>query len=151
MGNEKQEGETSRMKKLIVGLLIATVLTGYGYGIWWAVDDYNTGKDVVVSRTYEGRLYLPAGEYESFKQYLADNPQVEIARLDVLSSPNALVDMSLVAPGDTVVPYGEVVDERRQSDKVILALIFPMTAGLGFVLVLMWGFNLFSFGVKPND
>lgn len=104
------------MKRLIVTLLIGAVLAGYGYGIWWAVDDYNTGKDVVVSRTYEGRLYLPTGEYESFKQYLADNPQVEIARLDVLSSPNALVDMSLVAPADTLVPYGEVVKERTRAD-----------------------------------
>ena len=105
----------TKVKKLITGLLIAAVLAGYAYGVWWTVDDYNAGKDVVVSRTYEGRLYLPAEEYETFKEYLADNPQVEISRLEVLSSPNALIDMSLTAPADTIVPYGEITNVRMQT------------------------------------
>ena len=128
------------MRKWIVGILIATVLAGYGYGVWWIVDDYNTGKDVVVSRTYEGKLYLPAEEYETFKQYLAENPQVEILRLDVLSSPNALIDLVLVAPADTIVPYGEVAKERMQSDVGVFTLLIPMMLGaplLIFIITIM--------------
>lgn len=126
------------MKKIMVGLLIIMVLAGYGYGVWWAVDDYNANKDVVVSRTYEGRLYLPTEEYETFKQYLADNPQVKISRLDVLSSPNALVDMRLTAPADTIVPYGEITYEQTTmaTGNLILCLAF-FTAGVAVVLLLI--------------
>lgn len=140
------------MKKLIVTLLIAGVLTGYGYGLWWAVDDYNAGKDVVVSRTYEGRLYLPAGEYEEFKEFLADNPQVRIAKLDVLSSPNALVDMSLVAPADTPVPYGEIVKEAMKADASTLSFpLISFTGGTFVALLLIVALYQILPRRAPND
>ena len=88
--------------------------------------------DEVVGRTYEGRVYLVEQEYEEFKKFLADNPEVKIHNMETLSSPNALIDMKLYAPVSIEVSYDLKVTEHYKSEieDVWLAVILVTFLGL---------------------
>ena len=120
------------IKKRIIFYLLLLLIIG---GVVWAGNFIWHDEPDEIWRTYEGRLYLAADEYEQFKQYLADNPEVQIGKLDVYSSPSALIEMKLTAPANIDVPYGEMTKEFNHNPHIptILkgALLFAFSF-LGF-------------------
>ncbi len=78
-------------------------------------------------------------KYEEFKKYLADYPDIEIVKLDVLSSENPLVDFSVKIPGGAPFPWGEVEATLYGSDIGKLSfMIFAMIAGSAIPLVKLY-------------
>jgi len=84
------------------------VLAGVAIGVYFTTDAYQRDKDVVESRLYEGRVYFTEQGYNDFKQWLADNPDVDFEYELLLSSPDPLMDVIITTHGETESPYGQL-------------------------------------------
>jgi hypothetical protein len=87
--------------------LILAILTGLGYGIHYLHVDYHENKDVISHQFYSGRVHLSSSEYEEFKSFLADHPDIYISNLEVYSSEDPLVKFAVTTYGGLEFPWGE--------------------------------------------
>ncbi len=124
------------MKKVIF-ILITLVIVGLTtWVVVWQINDYSTNKGVILSQTYQGRLYLNQQDYTQFKKYLADNPEIKIQAMEVLSSPDALIDFELVAYNGEQIPYGDITDTNYKMIFVKIVWVCMSVGLLGLVLVI---------------
>ena len=107
-------------KKIVIDvlLLLLTVIfiTGAIFLETWVVNFHQANKNIVTRDVYTGRFILQEEEYSHFKRILADNPKIYIEKLEVLSSPDALIDMEISVPSDIEMPYGEITTSYYKSD-----------------------------------
>lgn len=128
------------MNKRIFLVSVLVGLIGIGYGIHHVVGFYNENKDIIYSQTYTGREYLVGDEYRGFKEFLADNPEVDIVELHTLSSDDPLVTFEVRTYGGEVFPWGELESTDYMFDSGDLGFsIFAMIAGLGVYIAFMVG------------
>lgn len=99
--------------KWILVIAIVAVFWGLsGWGLWVCTSNFLENRDKVISRTYEGRLYFNQEEYSLFKQYLVDHDELNIVRLEVLASPDPLIDFRFIVEGDVILDYGKLVNTQ---------------------------------------
>ena len=115
---------------IIVGLLLLVISQGVIWSMW--AEHHNE----IESRVYTGRLYLVEEEYSQFKQYLANHPEVIINKMDVMSSPDAVIDMIIKAPPETIVPYGkEKLYYHWDSADIVMLSMASVFVMLAFILI----------------
>ena len=117
-------------KKICLGLIIAGLI-GFGIGATSLVTRYNENKDIVDRQYYSGREYFLTEEYQEFKVYLADHPEVTIQELEMLSSDDPLVFFEVITYDGKTFPWGEVTHTTHKADSFSSGVwIFFMTLGL---------------------
>jgi hypothetical protein len=97
------------------------LIWGVGYALFGDVEDY---------RIYTGRMFLEADGYSDFKRYLGEHKEVDIKQLDVLSSPDALIDFKVKTPAGVGFPYGDC--------EIVMVFSVPWgtTAALSLILAI---------------
>ena len=96
------------MKSLILLILVFAIIGGVWGGVQWSLNKYRSMDKEIIHQIYYGREYFKAEEYEEFKMYLADHPEVEINDLDVLASDYPLITFRMKVPGNKSFPWGTV-------------------------------------------
>ena len=118
----------------IIGIVLTlAILAGLGYALYHFQAEYDTGGGIVSHQVYAGRVYMTNDEYDTFKQYLADHPDIAIIELDVLSSDNPLVTFQVVTRNGTAFPWGELKPEETaykatRASQILMSILVTMGA-----------------------
>ena len=134
------KGDAAMNLPWIIRIVLAlALLAGLGYALHHFQADYDTNKDVVDSQVYSGRAYLTNEEYDEFKIFLAEHPDIYILELDVLASDNPLVTFSITTHNGTAFPWGELASTHYKADRIgqILMSIL-VTLGALVSIALVW-------------
>lgn len=123
---------------VIVGLILLLGSLGLLFG--GVVTEAFIDKDKIAHQIYSGRLLASGEEYKEFKSFLVDNLDVDIIKLQSLSSEESLVIFTVQTYKGKEFPWGEVTWTAYTlvAWKIVLIIII---GGAG-VLILAWA-NLF--------
>jgi hypothetical protein len=117
--------------------LVAIIVLLFVGGMIWNWSYYSTHSNDIVSRTFTGRIYFDKlNEYSQFKQYLATHPEVNIVKLETLSSPDTLVDFELRVNSDMIIPYGVNTETLKYNPDGEISVTIMVT-GLVVVLIII--------------
>jgi hypothetical protein len=129
-------GGWSEMRYLITVVCCLWILIIFVGAIWLTTldrNDFNVKKDIVTSRTYKGRLYLEEPAYSQLKKYLADHSEITIARMDVYSPPDTLVDFVFYVQSDTEIPYGKITHTSYERNGRLTVVIIVVACLVGII------------------
>lgn len=105
---------------------------------------------VITYQEYQGRYHFTPEEYSAFKQYLADNKEVKIIKMDVYSSSDPLVEFTLAVGSSLHIPYGEQTKQLETEHSIIMTIFVMTNIIISMVAI---GLTLFTlrpfFGIEP--